>query len=387
MVREALAQLIQEEAAFELVGAAGDAAQAIEMAAEARPDVALLDVKMPEGGGPRAAREIRATEPRTRVLALSAHDDGATVLEMLRAGAMGYLVKGARGADILESIRRCALGQASMSTAITPEVIMELARQLEWPKVASPAEDLHDQIQLAIRGCGLMIVLQPIVELRTGRVAGMEALARFALEPNLSTAAWFEEADGAGVLGDLELVAARMAVAYMHRLPPDVFLSVNVSPSTAVSPGFVEAICSADCDRLVIEVTEHARVDDYEALNEALNAIRHSGVRLAIDDAGAGFASLRHVVRLSPDFIKLDITLTRGIDSDPVRRALATAMISFASETDATIIAEGIETQAEFETLRMLGASCGQGYYLAIPAPLPHGGFPAFEVPLQGSVA
>jgi EAL domain-containing protein (putative c-di-GMP-specific phosphodiesterase class I)/AmiR/NasT family two-component response regulator len=376
MVLEALAQLIREEETLELVGAAGDADQAIELAAVAHPDVALLDVKMPRGGGARAAREIRATEPLTRVLALSAHEDRTTVLEMLRAGAMGYLVKGARGADILKSIRRCALGQASLSTAITADIIRELARQFERPDAdGERVEDLRDQILMAARGSGLMMVFQPIVELGTGRIAGLEALARFALEPKRSTTAWFEEASEIGLLSELELTAARMAVANIHRLPPGVFMSVNVSPSTAASPDFVQAACSATSDRLVIEVTEHARVDDYEALNEALGTIRDAGVRLAIDDAGAGFASLQHVVRLSPDFIKLDMALTRGIDADPVRRALATAMISFAGEAGATFIAEGIETPAEYETLRSLGATCGQGYYLALPAPLPQGGF------------
>lgn len=381
MVRDALAQLILEEDSLELVGAAGDADQAIELASVAHPDVALLDVRMPQGGGARAAREIRATEPQTRVLALSAHDDRATVLEMLRAGAMGYLVKGARGAEILESIRRCALGEGSISTAISADIVRELARQLEPPgRDPVPIEDLHDQIHLAVRGCGVMMVFQPIVELSTGRIAGLEALARFALEPKRSTAAWFEEASGAGLLGDLELMAARKAVANIHRLPPGVFMSVNVSPSTATSPGFIDAICSSLCDRLVLEVTEHARVDDYETLNEGLRTIREAGVRLAIDDAGAGFASLQHVVRLAPDFIKLDLALTRGIDTDPVRRALATAMISFARETGATFIGEGIETPAEFETLRSLGATCGQGYYLALPAPLPNGAFRPVDV-------
>jgi len=99
--------------------------------------------------------------------------------------------------------------------------------------------------------------------------------------------------------------------------------------------------------------------------------LRDRGIRLAIDDAGAGFSSLRHIVRLSPDFIKLDITLTRDIDADPARRALATALISFASEIGATIIAEGIETRSEFETLRALGVAFGQGFYLARPAALP----------------
>jgi EAL domain-containing protein (putative c-di-GMP-specific phosphodiesterase class I)/CheY-like chemotaxis protein len=369
-VRHALAELILEEGSLELVGTAGDAAQAIAMATAAHPDVALLDVRMPQGGGPRAAREIRAMEPHTRVLALSAHEDRATVLEMLRAGAVGYVVKGGQAAEILESIHRCARGQGSLSIAITKDVIDELSKQL-------PQEDSKDRraqaLHHALRGSGVMMVFQPIIELQSSRTVGMEALARFALQPRQGPAAWFDEARGAGLLLDLELVTARMAVSQIHRLPPDAFLALNVSPSTAASPGFIRVVDSSPSDRLVIEVTEHARVVDYEALKEALQAIRRLGARLAIDDAGAGFSSLQHVVRLQPDFIKLDIELTRGIDADPVRRALATAMISFAAETGATIIAEGIETPAECETLRSLGAACGQGYHLGPPGRLPSG--------------
>ena len=138
-----------------------------------------------------------------------------------------------------------------------------------------------------------------------------------------------------------------------------------------MSDAFLGEITGRPGRRVVMEVTEHARVDDYDALNLSLQLLREQGVRLAIDDAGAGFASLQHIVRLSPDFIKLDITLTRNIDADPVRRALATAMISFASEIGAAIIAEGIETEAEFQTLLGLGVPFGQGFYFGDPAPLP----------------
>ena len=122
---------------------------------------------------------------------------------------------------------------------------------------------------------------------------------------------------------------------------------------------------------MVLEVTEHAPVEDYDQLNRTLRTLRARGIRLAIDDAGAGFASFRHIVRLAPDFIKLDMTLTRDIDADPARRALATAMVSFALEIGATMIAEGIETEQEFRTLRSLGIGLGQGYFLGVPGSLP----------------
>ena len=130
-VREALGELIDGEVALRLVGAAADAEEAIRLAQEHRPDVALLDVKMPAGGGPRAAREIRATCPDTRVVALSAYEDRSTVLEMLRAGASGYLVKGTPAVEVVEAIRRSTRGQASLSAEVTADVIHELVGLLD----------------------------------------------------------------------------------------------------------------------------------------------------------------------------------------------------------------------------------------------------------------
>jgi EAL domain-containing protein (putative c-di-GMP-specific phosphodiesterase class I) len=121
--------------------------------------------------------------------------------------------------------------------------------------------------------------------------------------------------------------------------------------------------------RMVLEITEHEAIEDYAALATALEELRTLGVRIAIDDAGAGFASLRHTLLLRPDMLKVDISLTRDIDEDRAKRALTSALISFADEMGMAIVAEGIETEAELETLVSLGVPFGQGYYLAKPAP------------------
>ena len=121
------------------------------------------------------------------------------------------------------------------------------------------------------------------------------------------------------------------------------------------------------CERIVLELTEHARIDDYAGLERALNALRFKGVTLAIDDAGAGYSGLQQIVRLRPDILKLDMSLTRDIDTDPAKRSLAAAMVHFARETRAEIVAEGIETVAEMEMLRSLGVHRGQGYLLGKP--------------------
>lgn len=215
------------------------------------------------------------------------------------------------------------------------------------------------------------MVFQPIADLMSGEVVGVEALARFACEPFSPPDVWFAEASEVGLGAELELRAVRKALAEFHQVPPGAFLALNISAEVIVSPSFPAALEGADLSRLVLELTEHAQVRDYDVLRDALRALRARGIRLAVDDAGAGFASMRHIVRLSPDIIKLDVTLTRDIDADPVRNALASSLIVFARDIGATIVAEGIETWREVEALRALGVPFGQGHHLAWPAPLP----------------
>lgn len=226
-------------------------------------------------------------------------------------------------------------------------------------------------IERALHGDGLSMVFQPIANLRTGRVAGFESLARFESEPPHPPDAWFEKAAAVGLGVDLELAGVRAALAHLGELPRGAYLSVNLSPEAAVSPRLAEALEGVPPDRIVIEITEHAQVDDYDALDRALGGLRARGMRLAIDDVGAGFASMLHVLKLDPDLIKLDMRLTRGIDTDQRRRALVASLVDFSALIGITIVAEGIETAAEATVLRKLGVGCGQGYYLGRPAPLP----------------
>jgi EAL domain-containing protein (putative c-di-GMP-specific phosphodiesterase class I) len=137
-----------------------------------------------------------------------------------------------------------------------------------------------------------------------------------------------------------------------------------------VSPELA-SVLSVDAARVVVEITEHEAIEDYESLLPRLADLRARGVRVAIDDAGAGFASLRHTLRIAPDIVKLDISLTRDIGTDRGRQALASALVSFADEMRMTVVAEGIETAEELEMLLELGVRQGQGFFLAEPKPLP----------------
>ena len=372
VVRATLAELVGEEDDMDVVGTAGDAEEAIEGAERGLPDVVLCDVRMPRGGGERAVDEIRSRVPRARVLALSAHDDSSTVMGMLQAGAIGFLVKGSPAEDIVDAVRRAARGESSLSSGVTGEVIRELVGQRELREHASR---MHRRraglVRGLIEGGDVSMVFQPIVDLRSLAMVGAEALARFGGNPPRPPNLWFEEAALVGMRVELELATARAALLGRTRLPEGVWLAVNISPATAVSGAFPALLAEVALDGVVFEISEHARVSDYDGLKGVLAGVRSRGARLAIDDAGAGFASLQHILRLSPDFIKLDMALVRGVDSDPARRALASALTSFGNEIGAVLIAEGIETAGELNTLRGLGIRFGQGYYLGRPAPEP----------------
>jgi PAS domain S-box-containing protein len=217
---------------------------------------------------------------------------------------------------------------------------------------------------------GPTMVFQPIMELATGKPIGAEALARFPGQPYRPPNEWFADAAEVGLGVELELSAIRVALSELDRLPAGTYLSLNAAPSTVTSPALKEMLRGAG-GRVVIELTEHVGVQDYTELTEALDALRATGVRLAVDDAGSGFSSLQHILNLRPDIIKLDRALVEGIDTDPARRALAGSLLTFGAEIGAQVVAEGIETQREQTVLRRLGLRYGQGFHLGRPAPLP----------------
>lgn len=367
----ALVELVDREPGLAVVATAADADEAIRLATRHRPDVALIDVKMP-GSGVRAAREIRRLAPDTRVVAFSAHEERTSIASMLRAGALGYVIKGAPIDEILDAVRRASRGLASLSGRAAIGVAGELEEHLGRQELATEqARALASQVAGALEPGAIQAVYQPIADLGTLRVVGYEALARVSAEPARGPDAWFAAAEEAGMRVELELAAVRAAVAGFNDLPSDAFLALNVSPATAVAEELAVILLSVPADRIMLEITEHAPVLDYDALAGGLAAFRARGGRLAVDDAGAGFASLRHILRLAPDLIKLDISLTQNIDVDRARRSLASALIAFAAEMGITVLAEGVETQAELQALRELGATLGQGYLLGRPGALP----------------
>jgi PAS domain S-box-containing protein len=226
-----------------------------------------------------------------------------------------------------------------------------------------------DRIQEVLEDENIRPVYQPIHDLANGSVISCEALARFPGDPKRGPDRWFAEAWEVGLGVPLELLAVRAAAAALPELPPDVSLNVNASPPTIFSGRFLECL-GTDTERVTVELTEHLHLEDYEGLTAKLGPLRQAGGRVAIDDFGAGYASLRHILKVQPELIKLDISLTERIDTNPVAHALATSLVSFADEVGVNVVAEGIETEEELEALLDIGFRYGQGFYFGVPGPL-----------------
>ncbi|RZS90813.1 EAL domain-containing protein (putative c-di-GMP-specific phosphodiesterase class I) [Motilibacter rhizosphaerae] len=212
---------------------------------------------------------------------------------------------------------------------------------------------------------GPRILLQPIVALADGRRTGAEALSRFPVEWGTPPDVAFEQAHSVGVGDRLELLALRRAAGLLDSV--DGYVSLNVSPSTLITPECRALLHGLPVERVLLELTEHDAVQDYDTVRSVLEPLRRKGLRLAIDDVGAGFSSLRHIVLTSPDVLKLDRSIIDGIAGDTVLRTLVASLVTFAHACSATLVAEGIERAEDAVVLRELGVDSGQGWYFGRP--------------------
>jgi EAL domain-containing protein (putative c-di-GMP-specific phosphodiesterase class I)/DNA-binding NarL/FixJ family response regulator len=356
---------------IELVGVAASAAGAAELAEAEHPDVALVNAQVP-GGGDDAVRGILAASPETRVLAHSRASDHDVVVAMLRAGAAGYLLRDAPAPELMAALRAAAEGDTIFDGAVNGAVLRELMDQVHAANRGREAMiTKRARIRRVLELGQLDIVFQPIVELDFREIVGYEALSRFAAEPHRGPDEWFAEAHEVGLGPELELAAIRLACERSHTLPKGMFMAVNVSPVTAERPDLLALLAACQVDEVILEVTEHAAVEDYRRFRVAIARVRALGARLAVDDAGAGFSSLRHILELDAELIKLDGSLTRSLEDDPRRRSLAAALIEFGRESGASVLAEHIESELQLNELRRLGVRYGQGFHLGRPQRLP----------------
>jgi len=320
----------------------------------------VVDGRLPQLIPNTAALPLAMAIPETRALPIGAH---LSVPVRLSNGRLyGTLCCFSEHAD-------STLGDRDLGML---KVFAELiADRLETDQLAKDERlRKHRIICAALAKAQPNVVYQPIVDLTRGQICGWESLARFTDEPMRSPDVWFRDAAEAGLGLEMELRAVEKALMGLGQLPAQHYLSINCSPQLFLSGRLGRMLGACDPGRLVLELTEHCIVSDYNALMEAIEPLRARGLRLAIDDAGAGYASMRHILQLRPDIIKLDMALTQGIDGDSQRRAMASALIAFARETNCSVVAEGVETLPDLLTLRRLGADKVQGYLTGRPMPL-----------------
>lgn len=250
------------------------------------------------------------------------------------------------------------------------EVLASVAATIIEPSITERRREsaIRDRLEPVIESGGPHIVYQPIVALRDGARIGAEALSRFPAEWEQPPDVVFGEATSIGIGAELELLAVRRAVRALPEMTG--YLSINFSPDVLLDPRCLELLAGLPGDRIVLELSEHDPVEDYEVLSAVLQPLRQQGMRLAIDDVGAGFSSLRHILLTTPDVIKLDRSIVAGVATDSVLRGLVHALVAFGHGAGATVVAEGIETPTDAAVLRDAGVDYGQGWYFARPGDL-----------------
>jgi EAL domain-containing protein (putative c-di-GMP-specific phosphodiesterase class I) len=303
-----------------------------------------------------------ATPRRLKVVPVA--DGAAAGLRSIAAYALGngphpagMLLVGSRHPSGRLALQEATLVQAG---AITGLVI--------GPQLAERQrlQGLRQEIRQVARGTGISSVFQPIRRLATRELVGLEALTRF--QDGRPPDQRFTEAQLVGLGVRLEEACIRRALAQASRLPEGIWLSINVSPQMIQAMARMPGLARSAGRPLVLEMTEHVSVAEYGPIRQALGRLGPD-VRLAVDDVGAGYATLRHILELRPSFVKLDIRFVAGIDGDPTRQAFITALRQAAEATGAELVAEGIEREAELRTLVDLAVPLGQGYLLGRPAP------------------
>jgi EAL domain-containing protein (putative c-di-GMP-specific phosphodiesterase class I) len=320
----------------------------------------ILEGRLPELIPDTAAEPLALSMPITAAVPIGAH---VSVPVRLPDGSLYGMF--------------CCLGPMA-DPSLNPRDL-GMMRTLADLAAAEIAREQQDAISLAARRAPIEAmlasgafetVLQPIWRLGRDRPIGFESLTRFHAEPRRGPDIWFEDAAAVGFGTELELAAIAQALAVLGQLPDDIYLTVNASPSTACDPRLLALLATTDLSRLVLEITEQQRFEDMALLEAALSPFRASGMRLAVDDAGSGYAGLQQILGLRPDIIKLDRFFVREIDRDPVRRALAAALAEFSAQVGCQIVAEGVEEDAELQVLRTLGFQTIQGYLLGRPGTL-----------------
>ena len=324
--------------------------------------VRVIDGRLPAVIPDTSANQLTAVLPLTRELGLGAYVSAPVLGAGGATLGMVCLVSHEAKPDLVDDDLR-----------FVKQVAELIGTLFESPASrADPTAEQQRAIRRVVSEGDFEVVFQAVHDVANGKVAGVEALARFPCEP-FRPDAFFEQAAQLGLGIELETAIVKHVVSLVPQLPDDVFVAINISPAAALVVAWSDLLVGVDPSRIVLEITEHVAVSNYGALDDVLEACRTQGMRVAVDDVGAGFASFSHVLELAPEFVKIDQSITRHVDVDDARRRLAHAIAEFAGQMGATVIAEGVESQGELDALVASGITWAQGYYLSRPKPHVYG--------------
>lgn len=350
------------------------AAAVIRAASEDAADVVLLDLGFDsELAG--IVSTLLGRRPALTIVGLYGGQPSALLCQLVVAGVTSFVGVDAERPELAAVIAEARAGRAALDRSLVNDVLLGVQQQLRGQDTQHRVRALYVERlrqQFGTPGA-LRSVFQPIEDLHTRRRLGVLALTRFTGEPDAATGRRFDEAQSLGLTADLEIAAACEALRHVSLLPRGELLFIKISGETLAAGRLEDTITEEDASRIVLELTGHPASGDRDAFHVALEKLRDRGVRYSVDETGAGFGSLDHVLDLAPSFVRLAGGLTRNIDTDRTRRALALSVTSFATHLGARVIADVIETEDELRALRRLGVQYGVGYHIGVPGPMPAG--------------
>jgi EAL domain-containing protein (putative c-di-GMP-specific phosphodiesterase class I)/GGDEF domain-containing protein len=251
---------------------------------------------------------------------------------------------------------------------------LEMALQESSGREELDAEERKTRLHDIIERGDVTTLVHPIFKLDDLSIVGYEALSRGPAGEFERPDKLFSVAYDADLVLRLERLCRRKAIKAASALPAGRLLFLNIEPEAVADPELRDVMFAAlladaeiTADRIVLEITEHQAITDFASFRSTLEYLRALGFKVAVDDAGAGYASLQVLAEVKPEWIKVDMSLVRGIDTDEIRAQLMHSMVSFAERVGVRLIAEGIETFEELSTLRGLGVGYGQGFLFSRP--------------------
>ena len=362
MVRETYAQVLGR--AGYRISEAANGHEAVAALAAGSFDAVISDITMPGLNGIDMLRAVRERDLDVPVIMSTGDPSVETAAKAMEYGALRYLVKPIGLRVLVDTVQEAVkLGRLSRLKRETATYLGMVDRQ--------PGDRAGLEVSLNRAFKTLVMAYQPIVEPAHRRIVGFEALVRTD-EPALPTpAALFGAAERLGRLRELGR-AIRRSVAYtLPDVPAGIDIFINVHPSDLQDEQLYakDTPLAALARRIVLEVTERAPLEDGAGVAERIRRLKKIGYRIAIDDLGSGYAGLNYFTLLTPDVVKLDIALVRNIPAEPVKQKLLGSMTRLCQDLNIAVVAEGVETADERDTVGRLGCPLMQGYWFAPPGP------------------